>query len=95
MSTYPETVGGATNTWTDYADAGGTEGETISAYDTVQVSCRIRGFAVADGDTWWYKIASSPWSDDFYASADAFYNDGQISGSLAGTPYYDPKVRKC
>jgi cytoskeletal protein RodZ len=90
-----ETVGGQANTWTDYADAGGTEGPEISAFATVQVACRIQGFEVQDGDTWWYRIASSPWSDSFYASADAFYNNGRTSGSLIGTPYVDMSVPKC
>lgn len=92
---YAETVGGDTHTWTDYTDAGGTEGATIPAYTTVNVSCRIQGFAVQDGNTWWYRIASSPWSDSFYASADAFYNNGETSGPLTGTPFYDPNVRIC
>jgi hypothetical protein len=94
-ATYPETVGGPTHTWTDYEDAGGTEGKTIRAFLTVQVSCRVRGFKVQDGDTWWYRIASSPWSNGFYASADAFYNNGQTFGSLIGTPPVDTKVPEC
>lgn len=86
-SSYDETVGGAANTWTDYNDAGGTEGSIISASTTVEVTCRVSGFRVNDGDTWWYRVASSPWSNAFYASADAFYNDGRTSGSLIGTPF--------
>lgn len=93
--TYAETVGGLTHTWTNYTNAGGTQGNSIAAYTTVQVSCKVQGFAVADGDTWWYRIASSPWNNAFYASADAFYNDGRTSGSLAGTPFYDPQVPNC
>ncbi len=93
--TYPETVGGPTNTWTDYTDAGGTQGPTVPAYTTVQIACRLTGFTVADGNTWWYRIASSPWSSTYYASADAFYNNGQTSGSLHGTPFVDPTVPAC
>jgi hypothetical protein len=92
---YNETVGGVTHTWTDYEDAGGTEGPSIAAYQTVQVSCAVQGFRVADGDTWWYLIVSSPWSSNYYASADAFYNNGQTSGSLLGTPFVDPNVPLC
>jgi hypothetical protein len=55
----------------------------------------VRGFKVADGDTWWYKIASSPWNGAYYASADAFYNNGQTSGSLVGTPFVDNNVANC
>jgi Protein kinase domain len=94
-ATYSETVGGNTHTWTNYTNAGGTEGPTIASYTTVQVACKLQGFRVADGDTWWYRIASSPWSNAFYASADAFYNNGQTSGSLNGTPFVDNNVRNC
>jgi hypothetical protein len=93
--TIPETVGGVTDTWTDYADAGGGEGSPIENGQTVGVACRVQGFAVADGNTWWYRIASSPWSSAYYASADAFYNDGATSGSLQNTPFYDPNVPVC
>jgi hypothetical protein len=94
-ATYAETVGGNAHTWTNYSNAGGTQGPTIPAYTTVHVSCKIQGFRVADGDTWWYRIASSPWSGHYYVSADAFYNDGRTSGSLAGTPFVDSKVPTC
>jgi hypothetical protein len=94
-STYPETVGGNAHTWTNYSNAGGTEGPTIPAYDTVQISCKVQGFRVQDGDTWWYRIASSPWDNNFYVSADAFYNNGQTSGSLLGTPFVDSNVPNC
>jgi hypothetical protein len=94
--TYPETTGGGpTHTWTDYETAGGTEGPAIPAYDTVQISCKVPGFAVEDGNTWWYKVASSPWDDNYYASADAFYNNGETSGSLKGTPFVDANVSSC
>jgi RHS repeat-associated protein len=94
-TTYAETTGGVTHTWTNYTNAGGTEGQSIAAYATVQIACRLTGFKVADGNTWWYQIASSPWNDVYYASADAFYNNGQTSGTLKGTPWYDPKVPVC
>lgn len=94
-TTWSETVGGVTHTWTDYSSAGGTQGQSISAFQTVQVACKVSGFRVADGDTWWYKIASSPWNGSFYASADAFYNNGATSGSLSGTPFVDSNVPNC
>jgi hypothetical protein len=93
--TWNETVGGVTHTWTDYANAGGTEGPSIPTGQTVAVACAVQGFQVADGDTWWYRIASPPWSSAFYASADAFYNNGQTTGSLLGTPFVDPAVAQC
>ena len=92
---YTETVGGNANTWTNYTNAGGTQGPTISAYTSVQITCAIQGFAVADGNTWWYQIASSPWNDAYYVSADAFYNNGATSGTVLGTPFVDPAVPNC
>jgi len=94
-STYAETVGGPTHTWTNYSNAGGSPGTTIPSYETVQVTCRLVGFVVADGNPWWYQIASPQWNNAYYASADAFYNNGATSGSLLGTPFYDPNVPVC
>jgi hypothetical protein len=94
-ATYAETTGGVTHTWTNYQNAGGTEGPSIATNETVQVTCRTTGFKVADGNTWWYKIASSPWDNSYWASADAFYNNGSTSGSLVGTPFFDPNVPVC
>ena len=85
----------ATRTFTDYLNAGGIIGPSILIGETVQVSCRAQGQAVSDGDTWWYKVASSPWNDTYWAPADNFYNDGATSGSLAGTPFFDPNVPMC
>jgi surface antigen len=93
--TYAETVGSVAHTWTNYANAGGTQGASISSNQTVQISCKVTGFQVADGNTWWYRIASSPWNNVFYVSADAFYNNGATSGSLHGTPFVDPNVPNC
>ncbi len=92
---YSETTGGVVHTWTDYADAGGNEGPDIGSNATVQIACKLQGFAVADGNTWWYRIAASPWNDAYYASADAFYNDGATSGPLSGTPFVDSGVPDC
>jgi hypothetical protein len=94
-ATFTETVGGPTSTWTNYSDAGGTRGATIPTGQSVQVTCVVQGFRVADGNTNWYRIASSPWNNTYYASADAFYNNGATSGSLIGTPWVDPQVPAC
>lgn len=93
--TWAETTGGPTNTWTNWTNAGGQQGPTIPAYATVQIACKLPGFRVASGNTWWYRIAQGPWNGQFYASADAFYNNGQTSGSLRGTPFVDPAVADC
>jgi hypothetical protein len=83
------------HTWTNYANAGGNPGAMIPAYMAVQIQCRVQGFRVADGNTWWYQIESSPWTDTFYGSSDAFYNNGATSGSLIGTPFVDTAVPVC
>ena len=59
------------------------------------VSCRRHGFKVADGNTWWYRIASPSWENRFWVSADAFYNNGHSSGTLKGTPLVDEQVPIC
>lgn len=61
-ATYAETVGGNAHTWTNYTNAGGYEGPTIPAYTTVEIACKLSGFRVQDGNTWWYQIASTPWN---------------------------------
>lgn len=93
--TYLETVGGDAETWTDYTSAGGLGGALIRSGQTVKVTCAVRGFTVADGNPWWYRIASSPWNNAYYASADPFYNNGQTTGSLIGTPWVDEAVPPC
>lgn len=94
--TFSATVGVGTNTWSNHTNAGGQAGPQIQRYATVQISCALPGFAVANGNTWWYRIASSPWNNQYYASADAFYNTpGMTSGPLRGTPYVDETIRRC
>lgn len=94
--TFSETPGSEVNTWSDYADGGGAHGPTIPSHETVQVKCRVEGLRVKDGNTWWYLIASSPWNDAYYGSADAFYNEpGVTSGSLVGTPFVETQVPVC
>lgn len=90
-----ETTGGPTSTWTDFGNAGGDAGPLIPGNSTVQVACKVTGFRVANGNTWWYRIASPPWNGMYYASGDAFYNNGQTSGSLRGTPLVDDRVPAC
>lgn len=90
-----ETAGMVANTWTNPANAGGTAGPRIAAGQTVQIACKLAGFKVANGNTWWYRIASSPWNSAYYVSADAFYNNGQTSGALKGTPWVDAAVPTC
>ncbi|MBZ5735416.1 hypothetical protein K8Z61_13000 [Nocardioides sp. TRM66260-LWL] len=90
-----ETSGSEVHTWSDYRTAGGRPGVTMDVHRTVEITCRVEGFAVQDGNTWWYRIRTAPWSDEFYGSADAFYNNGSTSGSLHGTPFVDESVPLC
>lgn len=92
---YPETTGpGPTHTFANYHTATG-EAASIPDNTTVQVTCRAEGYRVEDGNTWWYQIASAPWNNAYWASADAFYNNGRTSGSLKGTPFVDTNVPVC
>jgi hypothetical protein len=96
-STWPEVSNpdGPTHTWSDYSDAGGTEGATIPDGSTVLIACRVQGLS-AGGTTWWYRVASSPWNGSFYASASAFYNTGtNTSGPFDNGIDVDPSVATC
>ncbi len=93
--TFSETTGGNASTWTDYSNGGGNPGPVIPSHTTVQIACKVIGLKVQDGDTWWYRIASSPWDNKYYVSADAFYNNGQTSGPLTTSLFVDNKVPNC
>lgn len=94
-TTRGETTGSDAHTWTNYTNAGGTQGQMIPAHTTVNIACRVQGFRVQDGNTWWYRIASAPWNNTYYVSADPFYNNGATSGDLHGTPFVDEAVPVC
>jgi hypothetical protein len=59
------------------------------------VVCKVHGYKVTDGDTWWYRLAKISGKGVYYASADAFYNNGRTTGSLHGTPFVDKAVADC
>jgi hypothetical protein len=90
-----ETVGGPTHTWSNPLTAQGCAGSQIGYGTTVPVACRVTGYAVDDGDRWWYRLAGKLWHGRFFASADAFYNNGRTQGPLKGTPLVDPRVPIC
>jgi serine/threonine protein kinase len=91
---YETTSGTGSGTFTNYTNAGGTVGPRVNPYTTIQITCRLTGFMVADGNTWWYRIAQSPWNDQYYASADNFYNNGQTSGP-PNSVFVDTNVPLC
>jgi hypothetical protein len=92
---YVEVAGAPIHTWSIAQTASGTEGPTIPSKAFVTVTCVAEGFRVADGNAWWYRVGSAPWSNQYYASADGFYNNNTSSGSLRGTPFVDPRVPRC
>lgn len=96
---YDETAGPyGSGTFTNYMNAGGTPGKEIAAYGTVEVSCRVTGWQRSgspSGDNWWYRVQSSPWSNQFYAYADNFYNNGQTSGNVNNGVLVDANVPLC
>jgi serine/threonine protein kinase len=94
-TTNTETAGEAAATWSNYTTAGGTAGAEISSGETVQVTCKVVGLQETTGNAYWYKIASSPWNDAFYAPTNYFYNNGQTSGTLSSTTLVDSKVPDC
>jgi transcriptional regulator with XRE-family HTH domain len=93
--TWTETTGTAARTWSDYRVAGGRSGEALGPRESVQVSCRVRGYVVPDGDPWWYRIESPPWNGDYYATSDAFYNEGSTSGPVDTGVVVDEHVPEC
>jgi hypothetical protein len=61
------------------------KGTKIQPDGRVQVSCKVYAPQVesANPDGYWYRIASSPWDDNYYAVANTFWN-----GDVAGQPPY-------
>jgi hypothetical protein len=84
QKTYAEQEGhyGA-NTFTDPYNASGM-GTKIPAAAWVQVLCKVYAPAIpsANPDGYWYRIASSPWNNIYYAVANTFMN-----GDPWGGPY--------
>lgn len=85
QKTYAEQEGhyGA-NTFTNPYNASGIGPNKIPAAAWVQVSCKVYAPAIqsASPDGYWYRIASSPWNNTYYAVANTFMN-----GDPWGGPY--------
>jgi hypothetical protein len=90
-----EVAGGAAHTWSNPRTAGGRAARPLQTGERVRISCRVRGYQVPDGDVWWYRLAPPPWSGRFYATADAFYNNGRTHGSLIGSKLVDRRIPVC
>jgi hypothetical protein len=71
------------NTFANYHNASG-QGPAIAAGQTVEVSCKVQDGTIESTkpDGYWYRIASSPWNNAYYAPANTFMN-----GDPPGGPY--------
>jgi transcriptional regulator with XRE-family HTH domain len=94
VSTWTETTGTPAHTWADPVQLTGA-GTPLGPRQSVQVLCRVRGYVVQDGDPWWYRLASTPWNGRYYATSDAFYNNGATSGSVVNGVVVDEQVPVC
>lgn len=93
--TFTETTGTPAHVWSDYRTASGGRGTPLQPRQSVQVSCRVRGYVVQDGDPWWYRLESSPWDGHYYATSDAFYNNGSDHGPVDNGVIVDEQVPLC
>jgi hypothetical protein len=93
--TWPETTFTRSKTFADYVNAGYPLGALLKPGQVVRVSCRVRGFKVTDGDTWWYRLASPPWNGKYYATSDVFYNSPKTTGNPINGIIVDRRVPVC
>lgn len=92
--TWTETTGTPAHTWADKNVLRGA-GPPLGPRQSIQVSCRVRGYVVQDGDPWWYRIESPPWRGRYYATSDAFYNNGSTSGPVVNGIVVDEQLPLC
>ncbi|MCU1281935.1 MAG: putative cell wall-binding domain [bacterium] len=69
------------NTFTDYHNASGM-GPRVDAASWVDVSCKVYDPYIqsVNPDGYWYRIASAPWNDQYYAAANTFMNGDPWNG---------------
>jgi hypothetical protein len=74
------------NTFSDPRNASGL-GPKIAAGQYVRVSCRLHDPSIASANPggYWYRIASPPWNNQYYAVANTFLNGDPWNG-----PYTHP-----
>jgi hypothetical protein len=94
VSTWTETTGTPAHTWADPVQLTG-GGTPLGPRQSVQVLCRVKGYVVQDGDPWWYRLASTPWNGRYYATSDAFYDNGATSGPVDTGVVVDEQVPVC
>jgi hypothetical protein len=88
------TTGTPAHTWANPTQLTGA-GPPLGPRQSVQVLCSVRGYVVQDGDPWWYRLASALWNGHYYATSDAFYNDGATSGPVDDGVVVDDQVPVC
>jgi hypothetical protein len=93
--TWTETTFSQSKTFAHYKNAGDPTGASLQAHQAVRVSCRVKGFAVADGDRWWYRLAQPPWNGRYYATTDVFYNTPTPTGNPINGISFDKRVPVC
>lgn len=94
--TWPEQQGSlGANTFTNPYNASGM-GPKIPAMTWVDVSCKVYApqIASANPDGYWYRIATPPWNNAYYAVANTFWN-GDIPGHKPYTHNTDFAVPNC
>ncbi|GAA1251774.1 hypothetical protein GCM10009609_13910 [Pseudonocardia aurantiaca] len=69
------------DTFTNYHNASG-KGDRIAPGQVVEVSCKVLAPTIASvsPDGYWYRIASAPWNDSYYAAANTFLNGDSPGG---------------
>jgi lysophospholipase L1-like esterase len=69
------------HTFSDYHNASG-QGPDIATAQNVQVSCKVYDPTIVsvNPDGYWYRIASSPWNNAYYAPANTFMNGDPPNG---------------
>jgi hypothetical protein len=82
------------NTFANYHNAS-VQGQAIAAGQWVEVSCKVYDptIGTVNPDGYWYRIASAPWNNTYYAPANTFMN-----GDPPGGPYAhntDMAVQNC
>jgi hypothetical protein len=80
--TYPEKQGRfGVDTFLNYSNASG-KGPRIAPKQVVEVSCKVYAPSIqsVQPDGYWYRIASAPWNNQYYAPANTFYNGDPEEG---------------
>jgi hypothetical protein len=82
------------DTFSNYHNASG-PGQHIARDQTVQVSCKVYDPTIesVNPDGYWYRIASGPWNNAYYAAANTFYNGDPHDGPY--THNTDASVPDC